>query len=80
MPHCNTQQYSSETIRISQPVANSPITNERQVVPWKRALPSQPNMGIRKESWEKNFKRGEMIKGDLAKIDVSLSHNVQSRL
>ncbi|XP_027016607.2 roundabout homolog 1 isoform X1 [Tachysurus fulvidraco] len=57
MPHCNTQQYSTETIRISQPVAKSPITNERQVVPWKRALPSQPNMGIRKESWEKNFKR-----------------------
>ncbi|XP_015464281.3 roundabout homolog 2 isoform X1 [Astyanax mexicanus] len=58
MPHNNTQQLpSSETIRITQPVAKAPVVREGQVMPWKRALPCQPNMGIRKESWEKNFKR-----------------------
>ncbi|XP_060765257.1 roundabout homolog 1 isoform X2 [Neoarius graeffei] len=57
MPHCNMQQHSSELICITQPAAKSPITNERQALPWKRAVPAQPNMGVRKESWEKNFKR-----------------------
>ncbi|KAI5099902.1 roundabout-like 4 isoform X1 [Silurus meridionalis] len=57
MPHLNTQQHNSETIRITQPATKSPVTNECQVLPWKRALPAQPNMGVRKESWEKNFKR-----------------------
>ncbi|KAB5543543.1 hypothetical protein PHYPO_G00080410 [Pangasianodon hypophthalmus] len=57
MPHCNMQQHSSEMIRITQPAAKSSVTKERQVLPWKRALPAQPNMGVRKESWEKNFKR-----------------------
>ncbi|MCI4388283.1 hypothetical protein PGIGA_G00083880 [Pangasianodon gigas] len=57
MPRCNMQQHSSEMIRITQPAIKSPVTKERQVLPWKRALPAQPNMGVRKESWEKNFKR-----------------------
>ncbi|KAI4904940.1 hypothetical protein NFI96_000552 [Prochilodus magdalenae] len=59
MPHSSTQQHqNSETIRITQPVAKAPLSREMQVLPWKRALPSQPNMGVRKESWEKNCKRG----------------------
>ncbi|XP_066507367.1 roundabout homolog 4 [Hoplias malabaricus] len=59
MPHNSTQQqqHNSETIRITQPVAKAPVAREGQVLPWKRALPAQPNMGVRKESWEKNFKR-----------------------
>ncbi|XP_037403459.1 roundabout homolog 1 isoform X2 [Pygocentrus nattereri] len=58
MPHSNTEQHqNSETIRICQPVAKAPVTKEGQVMPWKRALPAQPNMGVRKESWEKNCKR-----------------------
>ncbi|KAM9456262.1 roundabout homolog 4 isoform 2-T2 [Clarias gariepinus] len=58
MPHCNTQQHNSETIRITQPLhPRSSVTDERQILPWKRTLPAQPNMGVRKESWEKNFKR-----------------------
>lgn len=61
MPHCNMQQqHNSETIRISQPAAKSVVTNEWQMLPWKRALPAQPSMGVRKESWEKNFKRGKI--------------------
>ncbi|KAF4081995.1 hypothetical protein AMELA_G00146710 [Ameiurus melas] len=57
MPQCHTQQHNTETIRITQLGAKSPVTNERQVQPWKRALPAQPSMGVRKGSWEKNFKR-----------------------
>ncbi|XP_017345303.2 roundabout homolog 1 [Ictalurus punctatus] len=57
MPQCHRQQHNTETIHITQPAAKSPVTNERQVQPWKRALPAQPSMGVRKGSWEKNFKR-----------------------
>ncbi|XP_076876576.1 roundabout homolog 4 isoform X2 [Brachyhypopomus gauderio] len=57
MPHGSTQPQSPETIRITQPVAKAPVTRAGPVVPWKRALPAQPIMGVRKESWEKNCKR-----------------------
>ncbi|XP_062870532.1 roundabout homolog 1 isoform X2 [Trichomycterus rosablanca] len=57
MPHSKTQHHGTETIRITQTVAKPPAVSDGQVIPWKRALPSQPSMGVRKESWEKNFKR-----------------------
>lgn len=61
VPHANTQRHGTETIRITQSVAKPPDVNQGQVIPWKRALPSQPSMGVRKESWEKNFKRGTEV-------------------
>ncbi|XP_026856557.2 roundabout homolog 1 isoform X1 [Electrophorus electricus] len=57
MAHHSMQPQSAETVCISQPVAKAPVTRMGPVVPWKRALPAQPNMGILKESWEKNCKR-----------------------
>ncbi|KAJ8398988.1 hypothetical protein AAFF_G00416550 [Aldrovandia affinis] len=54
--HGSTQQ-ASETVRFSQPVFKTTIVREGQALPWKRALPAQPNMGVLKESWEKNYKR-----------------------
>ncbi|XDV54352.1 hypothetical protein PO909_022654 [Leuciscus waleckii] len=57
MPHGNSQLHNSETVRITEPVVKTAVVREVQALPWKRALPSQPNMGVLKESWEKNYKR-----------------------
>ncbi|TRY88282.1 hypothetical protein DNTS_009328 [Danionella cerebrum] len=57
MPHGNPQLQSAETIRITEPIIKTAVVREVQALPWKHALPAQPNMGVRKESWEKNFKR-----------------------
>lgn len=59
MPHSNSQLHNSETVRITEPIVKTAVVREVQALPWKRALPSQPNMGVLKESWEKNYKRGE---------------------
>ncbi|XP_062309897.1 roundabout homolog 1 isoform X2 [Osmerus eperlanus] len=56
MPHCSLQQ-AGETLRISQAVAKTTLREEGQALPWKQALPSQPRMGVHKDSWEKNNKR-----------------------
>ncbi|XP_036381741.1 roundabout homolog 1 isoform X2 [Megalops cyprinoides] len=55
-PHTSSPRMS-ETVRFSQPIFKTAIVREGQVLPWKRALPAQPNMGVIKESWEKNYKR-----------------------
>ncbi|XP_016416933.1 roundabout homolog 4-like [Sinocyclocheilus rhinocerous] len=57
MPHGKSQLHNSETVRITEPIVKTAIVREVQALPWKRALPSQPNMGVLKESWEKNYKR-----------------------
>ncbi|XP_056096170.1 roundabout homolog 1 isoform X1 [Rhinichthys klamathensis goyatoka] len=57
MPHGNSQLHNSETVRITEPIVKTAVVREVQALPWKRALPSQPNMGVLKESWEKNYKR-----------------------
>ncbi|XP_077098499.1 roundabout homolog 4 isoform X2 [Siphateles boraxobius] len=57
MPHGNSQLHNSETVRITEPIVKTAVVREVQALPWKRALPSQPNMGVLKESWEKNHKR-----------------------
>ncbi|XP_051764651.1 roundabout homolog 1 isoform X2 [Ctenopharyngodon idella] len=57
MPHSNSQLHNSETVRITEPIVKTAVVREVQALPWKRALPSQPNMGLLKESWEKNYKR-----------------------
>ncbi|XP_067253905.1 roundabout homolog 4 isoform X1 [Chanodichthys erythropterus] len=57
MPHSNSQLHNSETVRITEPIVKTAVVREVQALPWKRALPSQPNMGVLKESWEKNYKR-----------------------
>ncbi|KAJ8267100.1 hypothetical protein GJAV_G00138390 [Gymnothorax javanicus] len=49
-------QLDTETVHLSQPLFKASIVREGQA-PWKRALPAQPNMGVLKESWEKNYKR-----------------------
>ncbi|KAJ8275944.1 hypothetical protein COCON_G00076960 [Conger conger] len=49
-------QLEAETPHLSQPLFKSALVREGQA-PWKRALPAQPNMGVLKESWEKNYKR-----------------------
>ncbi|XP_064207151.1 roundabout homolog 1 isoform X3 [Anguilla rostrata] len=49
-------QLDTETVHLSQPLFKNAIVREGQA-PWKRALPAQPNMGVLKESWEKNYKR-----------------------
>ncbi|XP_030648669.1 roundabout homolog 1 [Chanos chanos] len=56
MPRCSPQQ-NPETVLITQPVFKNAPVREAQALPWKRALPAQPNMGVLKESWEKNCKR-----------------------
>ena len=56
MPRCSLQ---GETLRISQAVAKTTLREEGQALPWKQALPSQPRMGVHKDSWEKNNKRGK---------------------
>ncbi|XP_015193166.2 roundabout homolog 4 isoform X1 [Lepisosteus oculatus] len=55
IPHCSPKV--SDPIRFSQPVFNTSASRDTQVLPWKQALPVQPNMGVLKESWEKNYKR-----------------------
>ncbi|XP_028839568.1 roundabout homolog 1 isoform X2 [Denticeps clupeoides] len=55
-PHCNAAQ-NCETVCIPPTVHDPEVTTDEQVLPWKRALPAQPNMGVLKESWEKNQKR-----------------------
>nr|AAQ10890.1 roundabout-like protein 4 [Danio rerio] len=57
MPHGNSQLQNSETIRITEPIVKTAVVRELQALPWKRTLPAQPNMGVKKESWEKNVKR-----------------------
>ncbi|KAK7125700.1 hypothetical protein R3I93_021164 [Phoxinus phoxinus] len=57
MPHGNSQLHNSATVRITEPIVKTAVVREVQALPWKRALPSQPNMGVLKESWEKNYKR-----------------------
>ncbi|XP_051541034.1 roundabout homolog 1-like isoform X1 [Myxocyprinus asiaticus] len=57
MPHGSSQLHNLETVRITEPIIKSTVVREVQAVPWKRALPAQPNMGVLKESWEKNYKR-----------------------
>ncbi len=59
MPHGKSQLHNSETVRITEPIVKTAIVREVQALPWKRALPAQPNMGVMKESWEKHYKRGE---------------------
>ncbi|KAJ8347591.1 hypothetical protein SKAU_G00261800 [Synaphobranchus kaupii] len=49
-------QLDMETVRLAQPLFKTSIIRDGQA-PWKRALPAQPNMGLLKESWEKNYKR-----------------------
>ncbi|CAB1352356.1 unnamed protein product [Coregonus sp. 'balchen'] len=61
-PHCHTSsssQHGAETVRISQPttVVKTTLVQDGQALPWKQALPSQPKMGVLKESWENNYKR-----------------------
>lgn len=57
MPHYHhhTADTKCETVVIPQPVARNRGVREAQALPWKR--PAQPNMGVLKESWEKNTKR-----------------------
>ncbi|KAM6969949.1 roundabout homolog 4 [Aplochiton taeniatus] len=61
MPHCGSQR-GSETVRVSShPAAKGagpPL--EGQALPWKQAPPSQPKMGVLKESWEKNHSKREL--------------------
>ncbi|XP_043107009.1 roundabout homolog 1 isoform X1 [Puntigrus tetrazona] len=57
MPHGKSQLHNSETVRITEPVVKTAVVREVQALPWKRALPAQPNMGVLKESWEKHYKR-----------------------
>ncbi|XP_066564116.1 roundabout homolog 4 isoform X2 [Amia ocellicauda] len=54
-PHCSPQLPAPA--RFSQPVFSTGASRDAQVLPWKQALPTQPNMGVLKESWEKNYKR-----------------------
>ncbi|XP_039620070.1 roundabout homolog 1 isoform X2 [Polypterus senegalus] len=42
---------------FSQPLLKGATCKEGQCLPWKQAVPAQPNMGILKESWEKRQKR-----------------------
>lgn len=65
MPHC-TSQHRRETVRISQPVVKTTLVQEGQALPWKQALPSQPKMGVLKESWEKNYKRGKRTRPNMS--------------
>nr|XP_055064219.1 roundabout homolog 1 isoform X2 [Misgurnus anguillicaudatus] len=57
MSHGSSQLHNSETVRITEPIVKTAVVREVQALPWKRALPAQPSMGVLKESWEKNFKR-----------------------
>ncbi|KAA0704054.1 Roundabout -like protein 1 [Triplophysa tibetana] len=57
MHHGNSQLYNSEAVLITEPIVKTAVVREVQAMPWKRALPTQPNMGVLKESWEKNYKR-----------------------
>lgn len=57
VPHPGAK--TPDAARFSQPVFKSSTDTEGQRLPWKQALPAQPNMGVLKESWEKNYKRGE---------------------
>ncbi|XP_016120043.1 roundabout homolog 4-like [Sinocyclocheilus grahami] len=57
MPHVKSQLHNSETVWITEPIVKTAVVREVQALPWKRALPAQPNMGVLKESWEKNYKR-----------------------
>lgn len=59
MHHGKSQLHNSEAVRITEPMVKTAVVREVQAMPWKRALPTQPNMGVLKESWEKNYKRGE---------------------
>ena len=58
MPHYHSDQ-NSETLIIPQPMSRNTTAWDGQAVQWKRPLPAQPNMGVLKESWEKNSKRGK---------------------
>ncbi|XP_058866167.1 roundabout homolog 1-like isoform X1 [Acipenser ruthenus] len=55
VPHPGVK--TPDATRFSQPVFKSSTDAEGQRLPWKQALPAQPNMGVLKESWEKNYKR-----------------------
>lgn len=60
MPHFHhTSDQNCETVVIPQPSPRSKAAREDPPLPWRRALPAQPNMGVLKESWEKNCKRGK---------------------
>uniref|UniRef100_A0A8C8MAY8 Roundabout, axon guidance receptor, homolog 4 (Drosophila) n=1 Tax=Oncorhynchus tshawytscha TaxID=74940 RepID=A0A8C8MAY8_ONCTS len=61
-PHCHTttsSQHGAATVCISQPatVVKTTLVQGGQALPWKQALPSQPKMGVLKESWENNYKQ-----------------------
>lgn len=63
-PHCrhtSSSQDGAATVRISQPatVVKTTLVQAGQALPWKQALPSQPKMGVLKESWENNYKQGD---------------------
>ncbi|KAL0182740.1 hypothetical protein M9458_022115, partial [Cirrhinus mrigala] len=75
VPHGKSQLHNSETVRISEPIVKTAVVREVQALPWKRALPTQPNMGVLKESWEKNYKRGETFTHS-----TSYSHSLRSTL
>lgn len=76
MPHGNSQLHNSETVRITEPIVKTAVVREVQALPWKRALPSQPNMGVLKESWEKNYKRGELHLVISSLFSLAVGHNV----
>ncbi|XP_041947130.1 roundabout homolog 1 isoform X2 [Alosa sapidissima] len=57
MPHYHSADQNCETVIIPQPAARNKAARDGPAMPWRRALPSQPNMGVLKESWEKNCKR-----------------------
>ena len=63
-PHCHTttsSQHCAAPVCISQPAAvvKTTLVQGGQALPWKQALPSQPKMGVLKESWENNYKQGD---------------------